>query len=79
MHKTHSKQLKQCGTFLETDVAKNLFFGGLTFGRKIKSTEISSNFKFTHNVDYDIIKIINAWNFIYFIVAIKKKENISTI
>ena len=32
--------------------------GGLTFRRKIKSMETSRNFKFTHNVDSDMIKII---------------------
>ena len=44
----HLKHLERIsGLYLYT----NLHFRGLTFGRKIKSVESSSNMKFTHIVD----------------------------
>ena len=52
------------------NLGKSLHFRGLTFGIKVKSMESSSNMKFTHNVDSDMIKIIGDGTFIYFIIAI---------
>ena len=59
----HTRHMKHFGRLSVPNVAKNLYFGGLTFRRKIKSMESSRNLKFAHNVDSDMIKIICEWNY----------------
>ena len=66
----HTRYLKHLVMISGTYFGKSLHFKGLIFRRNIKSMESSSNTKFTHNVDYDNIKIINDGNFIYFVIAI---------
>ena len=73
----HTRHLKYLGKISGPNVAKNLYFIGLTFRRKIKSMEHSRNLKCTHNVDQGTIKITHEGNFIYIIIAIVFiKENI---
>ena len=69
-HITHVKHL---GRLSGTNLGKYLHSERLIFGRRNKSVEGSRNMKFTHNVDWDIIKkILDEGNLIYFIIAIKK-------
>ena len=43
-----AKHLKHSGRILGLSVIKNLHFGELIFGRKIKSMDSNKNMKFTH-------------------------------
>ena len=54
----HTRHPKHFGRLSGSPVANNMYFGKLTFGRKIKSMESSINLKCTHNDDWDMIRII---------------------
>ena len=60
-HITHVKQL---GRFSGANFGKGLHSGRLASGRKNKSMEGSKSMTFTHNVDEDMIKIIDDEGFI---------------
>ena len=60
-------------------MGKYLHFGGLTFGRKIKSMESGSDMKFAHLVGLDIVKVISERDSIYFIIAINLIQLVSLI
>ena len=51
----HTRYLKHLRKLSGPDIGQNLHFGGLTFGRKIKSMEILS---FTYNFDHVLIYIM---------------------
>ena len=60
----HITNVKYLGNFQGQAFGKNLHYGRLTFGRKNKSIKGSRSITFTHNVDYDTIKIIGEGNVI---------------
>ena len=66
-HITHMKHL---GRRSGVNFGKNRHSGRLTFRRENKPMGGSRSIKLTHNVDLDMIKIIDEGNLIYFVIAI---------
>ena len=67
----HITHVKHMGRRSGPKFGKHLYFRA--YFRKInQSMENSTNMKFTHNVDLEMMKIVDEENVIYVIVAIEK-------